>query len=80
MGGACSTQGDIRNAYEVLFGRPEGKRPVGRPRRCWEENTEMDLKEIGCEGVNSVYLGSPQNPVAVSDLRIPKKAEHFLTI
>jgi hypothetical protein len=34
----------MRNSYEILFGKPEGKRPLGRPRRRW------DHKEIGCEG------------------------------
>ena len=38
-----------RNAYRVLVGKPEGKRPLGRPRRRWEDNIQMDLKEIGCE-------------------------------
>ena len=36
-----------RNAYRVLVGRPEGKRPLGRPRLKWEYNTKMDLREVG---------------------------------
>jgi hypothetical protein len=36
--------------YRVLVGKPEGKRPLGRPRRRWEDNIKMDLKEVGCGG------------------------------
>jgi hypothetical protein len=38
--------------YRFLVGRPEGKRPLGRPRRRWEENIKMDLQEVGCGGMN----------------------------
>jgi hypothetical protein len=41
-----------RGAYRVLVGRPEGKRPLGRPRCRWEDNIKMDLREIGIGGVN----------------------------
>ena len=37
-----------RNAYRVLVGKPEGKRPLDRPRRRWEDNIKMDLREVGC--------------------------------
>ena len=37
------------NAYRVLVGKPEGKRPLGRPRYRWENNIKMDLKGVGCE-------------------------------
>ena len=37
------------NAYRVLAGKPEGKRPLGRPRRRWEDNIKMDLREVGCD-------------------------------
>ena len=37
-----------RNAFRVLVGKPEGKRPLGRPRRRWEDNIKMDLREVGC--------------------------------
>jgi hypothetical protein len=43
--------GAIRNVY-VLVDKPEGKRPLGRPRHRWEDNIRMDLREIGCEGVD----------------------------
>ena len=38
-----------RNAYRVLMGKPEGKRPLRRPRRRWEDNIRMDLREVGCD-------------------------------
>jgi hypothetical protein len=47
MGGACGTHGKERNLYMVLMGKPEGKRPLGRPRRRWEDEIRMDLREIG---------------------------------
>jgi hypothetical protein len=37
-----------RGVYRVLVGKPEGKRPLGRPRRRWEDNIRMDLQEVGC--------------------------------
>ena len=46
---ACMGQG--RGVYKVLVGKPEGKRPLGRPRRRWEDNIKMDLQEVGCGGV-----------------------------
>jgi hypothetical protein len=46
MGRACSTNGEKRNAYRILLGKPEGKRPLGRPRRRWMDNIKMDLREI----------------------------------
>jgi hypothetical protein len=50
--GACSTYGESRGAYGVLVGKPEGKRPLGRPRRHWENNVKVDLLEIGWEGMD----------------------------
>jgi hypothetical protein len=46
MGRACRTHGDNRNAYRILVGKPEGKIPLGRPRRRWEDNIRMDFREI----------------------------------
>jgi hypothetical protein len=45
-----------RGVYRVLVGRPEGKRPLGRPRRRWEDNIKMDLREIGIDGANLIQL------------------------
>jgi hypothetical protein len=47
MGGECSKNGEKRNAYRILVGKPEGNRPLGRLRRRWEDNIKMDLREIG---------------------------------
>jgi hypothetical protein len=47
MGGAYSTYGEKRGAYRILVARPEGRRPLGRPRRRWEDKSKMDLPEVG---------------------------------
>jgi hypothetical protein len=52
MGEACSTNGEKRNAYRILVGKPNGKRPLERPSRRWEDNIKMDLREIGWGGMN----------------------------
>jgi hypothetical protein len=46
-----------RGVYRVLVGRPEGKRPLGRLRRRWEDNIKLDLREIGIDGANWIRLG-----------------------
>jgi hypothetical protein len=46
MDGECSTNGENRNAYRLLVGKREGKRPLGRPRRRWVDNIRMDLGEV----------------------------------
>jgi hypothetical protein len=48
--------GEMRNAYKMLIGKPEGKRPLGRPRHQWEYNSRMTLREIGWEGVDWMNL------------------------
>jgi hypothetical protein len=45
-----------RDVYRILVGRPVGKRPLGRPRRRWEDNIKLDLKETGIDGVNWIQL------------------------
>jgi len=47
MGWACGAYGEGRGVQRVLVGKPEGKRPLGRPRRRWEDNIKMDLREVG---------------------------------
>ena len=47
MGRACGAYGEDRGVHRVLVGKPEGKRPLGRLRRRWEDNIKMDLKEVG---------------------------------
>jgi hypothetical protein len=44
--------GEKRNAYRILVGKPEGKRPLGRPRCRWVENIKMDLRELGWDGMD----------------------------
>jgi hypothetical protein len=46
--GHVAHMGKSRGVYMVLVGKPEGKRPLGGPRHRWEDNTEMDLQEVGC--------------------------------
>ena len=46
--------GEDRSAFKILTGKPTGKRPLGRPRRRWEDNIRMDLEEIGINAGNSV--------------------------
>jgi hypothetical protein len=48
--------GAKRNAYRILVGTPEGKRPLGRPRRRWVDNIKMDLREIGWDGMYCIDL------------------------
>jgi len=56
VGGICSTHGEGKSVYRVLVERPEGKGPLGRPRRGWENNIRMDLREIGIDGANWIQL------------------------
>jgi len=44
--------GESRGVYRVLMGKPKGKRPLGRPRRRWEDNIKMYLQEVGCGGMD----------------------------
>jgi hypothetical protein len=48
MGGACSSNGEWRGVYRVLVGKAEGGTPLGRPTLRWEDNTTMDIQEVGC--------------------------------
>jgi hypothetical protein len=75
MGGAhvARLRGGV---YRGLVGKPEGKRPLGRPRRRWEDNIMMDLQEVGCGGVDWIGLAHDRNRWraivnAVINLRVP---------
>jgi hypothetical protein len=48
--------GEGRGVYGVLVGRPEGKKPLGRPRHRWEDNIKLDLREKGIDGANWIHL------------------------
>jgi hypothetical protein len=54
--GHVARRGEGEVIYRVLIGRPEGKRPLGRPRRRWEDNIKMDLRETGINGANWIQL------------------------
>jgi hypothetical protein len=78
MGRACSTNGAKRNVYRTSVGNPEGKRPLGRPRRRWVDNIKMDLREIGWDGRDWINLAQDRDQWralvnAVMNLRVPKK-------
>jgi hypothetical protein len=53
--------GEERIVYKVLVGKPEGKRPLGRPRRKWEDGMRMDLREIGLGGVDWIRLSQDRD-------------------
>jgi hypothetical protein len=68
--------GKRRGAYRALVGKPEGRRPLGRPRRRWEDNIEMDLREDGCGGVDWVDLAQDRDRwrafvYTLMNLRVP---------
>jgi hypothetical protein len=53
--------GEERGVYRVLVGKPERKRPPGRPKRRWEDNIEMDLHEVGCGGMDWTGLAQDRD-------------------
>jgi hypothetical protein len=53
--------GNMRDVYRVLVGKREGKRPLGRPRRRWEDNIKMDLQEVGCRVMDCVDLAQDRD-------------------
>jgi hypothetical protein len=59
--GHMTRMGEGRNVYRVLVGKPEGKRPLGRPRRRWEDGIKMDLREIGWGGVEWIHLAQDRD-------------------
>jgi hypothetical protein len=76
MGGACSTNGEKRNVFRLLVGKPEGRRPLGRPRRRWVDNIRMDLVEVGWGDVDWVGLAQDRDRSralvnSVLNLRVP---------
>ena len=82
--GHVARMGEERGAYRVLVGKPEGKRPVGRPRRRWVDNIRMDVQEVGCGYVDWIGLAQDRDGWrklvnAVMNLRVPWNAGNFLT-
>jgi len=76
MGWTCNTYGEKTGVCRVLVGKPEGKRPLGRPRRRWEDNIKMALEEMGCGGMDWIELAHDSDMwqalvSAVMNLRVP---------
>jgi hypothetical protein len=68
--------GEMRNAYRILVGKPEGKRPLGRPRRRWVDNIKIDLGEIERDGRDWIELAQDRDQWralvnTVMNLRVP---------
>jgi len=59
--GHVARVGEKRGVYRVLVGKPEGKRPLGRPRRRWEDVIKMDLQEAGCGGMDWIELAQDRD-------------------
>jgi hypothetical protein len=82
MGGACSAE--RRGVYRILVGKPEVKRPFGRPRCRWEDNIKTDLKEVGCAGVDWIDVSEDRDTWwtfvnAVMNIGVPLIAGNLLT-
>ena len=74
--GHVARMGEERGVYRFLVGKPEGKRPLGRPRRRWVDNITMDLQEVGCGYVDWIGLAQDRDRwrtlvSAVMKLRVP---------
>jgi hypothetical protein len=68
--------GEGKGMYRVMVGKPEGKRPLGRPRCRWEDNIKMDIHEVGCGGMDWIKLAQDRDRWrtlvnAVMNLRVP---------
>jgi hypothetical protein len=68
--------GERRGAYRALVGKPEGRRPLGRPRRRWEDIIKMDMREVGCGGMDWINVAQDRDRWgalvnAVMNLRVP---------
>jgi hypothetical protein len=74
--GHVARMGETRNAYRISVGMPEGKRPLGRPRRKWVDNIKIDLRDIGQDGVDWIYMAQDRDQWralvnTVLNLRVP---------
>jgi hypothetical protein len=74
--GHVACMGDGRVAYGLLMGRPEGRRPLGRPRRRWEDNAKMDVQEVGWEVMDWIDMAQDRDRWralvnVIMNLRVP---------
>jgi hypothetical protein len=74
--GRVACMGERRGTYRALVGKPERRRPLGRPRRRWEDNIKMDFREIGCGGADWVDVAQDRDRwralvYTVMNLRVP---------
>jgi hypothetical protein len=74
--GHVARMGEVRGVHNILVGRPEGKRPLGRPRRRWEDNIKMDFREIGFGDVHWIHWAQDRDRWralvnTVINLRVP---------
>ena len=74
--GHVAHMGEERGVYRILVGKPEGRRPLGRPRRRWVDNVRMDLQEVGCGYMDWIGLAQDRDRwrtlvSAVMNLRVP---------
>ena len=82
--GHVARMGEERGVYRVLVRKPEGKRPLGRPRYRWVDTIKMDLQELGCRYMDWIGLAQDRDRwwtlvIAVMKLRVPWNAGNFLT-
>jgi hypothetical protein len=76
--------GETIGAYRALVGKPEGRRPLGRPRHRWEDNIKMDVREVGWGSMDWINLAQDRDRwralvYTVMKLRVPLNAGNFLS-
>ena len=77
--------GEGRDVYRVMVGKPGGRRPLGRPRRRWEDNIKMDLQVVGCGGMDWIEVAQDRDRWqalvnVVKNLWLPRNVENFLSM
>jgi len=82
--GHVARMGEEMGVYRVFLGKPEGRRPLGRPRRRWVDNIRMDLQDVGCGYMDWIGLAQDRDrwrtlANVVMNLRVPRNAGNFLT-